>query len=67
VELHLREVRFLNSAGLAVLVQLHRLGTPRGVGLVLVDPPPAVTRPLQLSGLWHRFEVSDGDQPPTGT
>jgi anti-anti-sigma factor len=57
VELHLREVAFMNSAGMAVLVQLQKLGQPRGVDLVLVDPPEAVERPLQLAGLWYRFPV----------
>jgi hypothetical protein len=26
---------------------------------VLVDPPSAVARPLQLSGLWLRFPVEE--------
>jgi stage II sporulation protein AA (anti-sigma F factor antagonist) len=57
VELDLKAVGFMNSAGMSVLVQGHRLGAPRGIALVLVDPPAAVVRPLQLSGLWHRFPV----------
>jgi stage II sporulation protein AA (anti-sigma F factor antagonist) len=57
VELHLRAVGFMNSAGMAVLVQLQKLGQPRAVEIVLVDPPETVTRPLQLAGLWHRFPV----------
>jgi anti-anti-sigma factor len=59
VELHLGGVSFMNSAGMAVLVQLQKLGQPRAVEIVLVDPPEAVTRPLQLAGLWHRFPVLD--------
>jgi anti-anti-sigma factor len=59
-ELHLRGVTFMNSAGTAVLVQLQRMAKPRGVEVVLVSPPAAVARPLQLTGLWHRFEV-EGD------
>jgi anti-anti-sigma factor len=47
----------MNSAGMAVLVQLQRLTAPRGIEVVLVDPPAAVVRPLQLSGLWHRFPI----------
>jgi anti-anti-sigma regulatory factor len=43
-----------------VLVQLQKLGSPRGVDVVLVAPPSAVSRPLQLSGLWLRFPVEDG-------
>jgi stage II sporulation protein AA (anti-sigma F factor antagonist) len=59
VELHLAGVGFMNSAGMSVLVQLQRLGQPREVAIVLVDPPPAVIRPLQLSGLWHRFPIEE--------
>jgi stage II sporulation protein AA (anti-sigma F factor antagonist) len=57
VRLDLRDVTYLNSAGMAVLVQLLKLGQPRGVDVVLVAPPSAVARPLQLSGLWLRFTV----------
>jgi anti-anti-sigma factor len=57
VELHLSAVTFMNSAGMAVLVQLQRMAAPRGIDVVLVDPPVAVVRPLQLSGLWHRFPI----------
>jgi anti-anti-sigma factor len=57
VELGLSATTFMNSAGMAVLVQLQRLAAPRGIDVVLVDPPPAVVRPLQLSGLWHRFPI----------
>jgi anti-anti-sigma factor len=59
VELELSGVSFMNSAGMAVLVQLHRLGQPRDVEVALVDPPPVVIRPLQLSGLWHRFRIEE--------
>jgi anti-anti-sigma factor len=60
VELHLRGVTFMNSAGLAVLVQLQKLGQPRAVEVALVEPPETVSRPLQLAGLWHRFPVVEG-------
>jgi anti-anti-sigma factor len=59
VDLHLRAVSFMNSGGMAVLVQLQKLGQPRGVDVVLVAPAESVTRPLQLAGLWHRFRVVD--------
>jgi stage II sporulation protein AA (anti-sigma F factor antagonist) len=59
IELDMSGVTFMNSAGMAVLVQLQRLGRPRDVPVVLVAPPPAVIRPLQLAGLWHRFPVVD--------
>jgi anti-anti-sigma factor len=59
VELDLRGVTFLNSAALSVLVQLQRLVAPRGIEAVLVAPPPAVTGPLRVSGLWQRFTLLD--------
>jgi anti-anti-sigma factor len=61
VRLDTRGVTFVNSAGMAVLVQLQKLGQPRGVEVVLVAPPSAVARPLQLSGLWLRFPVEEDD------
>ena len=70
VEIDVRDVSFMNSAGMAVLVQAQRMTAPRGVELVLVDAPPEVIRPLQLSGLWHRFPVlqsAPGDQGDGGS
>lgn len=64
VELDLQAVTYMNSAGMAVLVQALRMTAPRAIDVVLVGPPAAVIRPLQLSGLWHRFTVLD--QPPGG-
>ena len=73
VELHLGGVPFMNSAGMAVLVQLQRMAAPRGVEVALVTPSSAVVRPLQLSGLWLRFPIVDengdedsADLPPAG-
>ncbi len=60
IDLDLRDVGFVNSAGIAVLVQLHKMVGPRAIELVLVAPTQAVVRPLQLTGLWHRFTVVDG-------
>ena len=59
IGLDLSATTFMNSAGMAVLVQLQRLAAPRGIDVALVDPPPAVARPLQLSGLWHRFPIEE--------
>ncbi|WP_104523419.1 STAS domain-containing protein [Blastococcus atacamensis] len=61
VELHLAQVGFMNSAGLAVLVQLQKMAVPRAIEVALVEPPSTVTRPLQLTGLWHRFTVVQAD------
>ena len=59
VRLDVRAVPFMNSAGTAVLVQLQKLGAPRGVDLVLIAPPPAVARPLQLTGLGRRITIRE--------
>jgi anti-anti-sigma factor len=64
VVLDLRDVSFMNSAGMAVLVQLQRMAAPRAVEVALLDPPDAVLRPLQLSGLWRRFPVLDSADEP---
>jgi anti-anti-sigma factor len=66
VRLDVRAVPFMNSAGTAVLVQLQKLGAPRGVDLVLLAPPQAVARPLQLTGLWRRFTIRDDDPGDRG-
>ncbi len=66
LELQLGGVTFMNSAGMAVLVQLQRMTQPRAVTVALVSPPPAVARPLQLTGLWRRFEVVDDGSGPAG-
>ncbi|WP_116450290.1 STAS domain-containing protein [Blastococcus litoris] len=63
VELDLSEVSFMNSAGMAVLVQVQKLAAPRGIEVALVRPTPAVVRPLQLSGLWHRFPIEGASAP----
>ena len=63
VELDLHAVTFMNSAGLAVLVQALRMTSPRAIELVLVGAPSAVIRPLQRSGLGHRCTTAD---PPAG-
>jgi anti-anti-sigma factor len=62
IELRVAGVGFMNSAGMAVLVQVQKMAAPRGIEVVLVGPAPAVIRPLQLSGLWHRFPVEGVDE-----
>ena len=61
IDLDLRGVPFVSSAGVAVLVQLQKLAAPRAIELVLVAPPAAVVRPLQLTGLWHRFTIQEAE------
>ena len=61
IDLDLRGVTFVNSAGVAVLLQLQKLAAPRAIDLVLVAPPLTVVRPLQLTGLWHRFTIEEAE------
>ena len=60
VVLDVSGISFMNSAGMAVLVQAERMAAPRGIELALLDPPEGVRRPLQLSGLWRRFPDRTG-------
>jgi anti-anti-sigma factor len=66
LELDLRRVTFVNSAGLSVLVQVQRLVAGHGIEPVLVAPSAVVRGPLMLSGLWHRFGLAD-DEPGPGS
>ena len=67
IDLDLRGVTFVNSAGLAVLVQVQKLAAPRAIEVVLVAPTSAVARPLQLTGLWHRFTIAEHEGAGEGT
>ena len=62
IALDLRGVSFVNSAGVAVLVQVQRLAAPRAIEVALLAPPSVVSRPLQLTGLWHRFVILADDE-----
>src|SRR4028119_476718 len=64
LELDLGGGTFMNSAGMAVLVQLQRMTSPRAATVALVSPPETVVRPLQLTGLWRRFEGGAGAGGP---
>jgi anti-anti-sigma factor len=59
VQLDTCGVTFMNSAGMSALVQVQKMCQPRGIDLALVVQSTEVTRPLQLSGLWHRFTIVD--------
>ena len=59
VQLDTCEVTFMNSAGMATLVQLQKLAEPRGIELPVVVHSSTVARPLQVSGLWRRFTIVD--------
>jgi anti-anti-sigma factor len=59
VQVDTSEVTFMNSAGMSTLVQLEKMGHPRGIEVPLVVRSDVVARPLQVSGLWRRFMIID--------
>jgi anti-anti-sigma factor len=59
VQVDTSEVTFMNSAGASALVQLVKMGQPRGIEVPLVVQSGVVARPLQVSGLWRRFTIID--------
>ena len=55
--LDLREVTFLDSSGLRLLLRLHGRQTERGDRLVIVQGARRVARVLELTGADQRLEV----------
>ena len=55
--LDLRGVRFLGSAGLALLVETQKAADARDIRLLLIATTRPVTRPLQVTGLLDIFTV----------
>ena len=60
VEVDLRGVSFLDSAGLSALATAHRAAQAAGRELLMrCGTTRAVRRPLQITGLWDVFTVVD--------
>jgi anti-sigma B factor antagonist len=60
IEVDLREVTFLDSAGLSALATAHRAAQASGRALQMrCGTTRAVVRPLQITGLWSLFTVVD--------
>jgi anti-sigma B factor antagonist len=60
VEVDLREVTFLDSAGLSALATAHRAADAAGRVLRMrCGTTRAVVRPLQITGLWAVFSIID--------
>jgi anti-sigma B factor antagonist len=53
----LRQVSFLDSAGLCVLAGTHRRAVRDGVRMRLLASSRAVVRPLQITGLWELLQA----------
>jgi anti-sigma B factor antagonist len=60
VEVDLRDVTFLDSAGLSALATAHRAAEAAGRVLRMrCGTTRAVVRPLQITGLWTLFTIVD--------
>jgi anti-anti-sigma factor len=60
----LREVTFMDSSGLRVLLTAHRRAEEAGRGFALVRGGGTVNRLLDVTGLSERLELLD--EPPAG-
>jgi anti-anti-sigma factor len=56
----LRELEFIDSTGLSVLVRAHQQAQDSGVELGLVNPGAQVERLLSLTGLADRLTLAEG-------
>ena len=57
------EVTFIDSTGIAFLIQFCRIGREEGLKVVLADPPPLVTDVLSMLGLQELFDgVTQGHE-----
>jgi anti-sigma B factor antagonist len=57
----LRQVSFLDSAGLCVLAGAHRRAVEQGSRMRLLAASRAVIRPLQITGLWKLLQAEQVD------
>ena len=57
----LRQVSFLDSAGLCVLAGAHRRAVEQGARMRLLASSRAVIRPLQITGLWELLQAEQVD------
>jgi anti-sigma B factor antagonist len=57
----LRDVTFLDSAGLCVLAAAHKSTRERHIGLRVLAASRAVVRPLQITGLWQLLGAEQVD------
>jgi anti-sigma B factor antagonist len=62
VILDLRQLEFMDSTGLSVLVRAHQAAEATGRRLCLVKGPPQVQRLLSLTGVAERLTVVDAPE-----
>lgn len=58
VDIETADVTFIDSSGVAFLVQIHAIGADEGFAVRLVEPSEVVVDVLQMIGLDDRFELA---------
>jgi anti-anti-sigma factor len=66
VILDLRELEFMDSTGLSVLIRAHQTAVDANRKLCLVKGPPQVQRLLSLTGVGDRLAVVDDPEDALG-
>lgn len=66
VVLDLREVTFLDSSGLRVIIQHERRAQEEGHAFGVVPGPPEVQRILEVAGVADRLQTLDASSDPGG-
>lgn len=51
------QVRFIDSTGIAFLIQFCRIGQEEGLSVILRNAPPIVTDVLEMLGLSSMFQI----------
>ena len=64
--LDLREITFMDSSGIGVLVDEHRRAGREGFSLRVVSGPPTVQQLLEVTGLARRLEFTELGGPADG-
>lgn len=63
LRLDLRGVTYIDSSGIAVLVQGYKLARKTSLPFVLVDPSASVLSVLELANLREIFSIEDSRKP----
>jgi len=66
VVIDLRELEFMDSTGLSILVRAHQTAEEQELALHLVNGPPQVQRLLSLTGVGERLSLIDAPEDVVG-
>ncbi|WP_402469558.1 STAS domain-containing protein [Isoptericola aurantiacus] len=63
IVLDVRDVTFIDSSGVAFILQIYMLGQETGAPVRLLEPSEAVTEVLEMVGMGGRIEIVRAEQP----